>query len=145
MDSGNLDRESAIRKARRIGLIFLVYAIVLPFIVFLLPENEPPISTEPLLLSWIMIFLMPVELLLIYAFSRFIQRNPTPNNFLGFAVLMFALAIAPSIYASIIGFIDPLLRSVAVPLGLFFSLTGFWCTLMYLSSYLDIIPSSYSF
>lgn len=51
---------------------------------------------------------------------------------MGPAVLMYMFATIPSIYAFVIGFIGSTLRLIAIPLGLTFSLVGFWLTWMLL-------------
>ena len=133
MDSVKPDSKSSLRKARLLGIVFLAYSIVLPFIVLLIPESELPVSTGPIeVFSWLMIFLMPLEILLIYVFYRFFRKRSELGNIMGPAVLMYMFATIPSIYAFVIGFIGSTLRLIAIPMGLTFSLVGFWFTWMLL-------------
>jgi len=142
METENSETEKPLKNSRRMGIVFLTYAIVFPFITLLLPENEAPVGTASIILSWLMIFLMPVEILLIYMLFRFFGNKFGLNNFQGLAVLMYTFAIAPSIYAFAIGFTDSSLRSVAILLGLIFSLTGFWLVLKLLSNHWDAIMAN---
>ena len=133
MDSVKPDSKSSLRRARLLGIVFLAYSIVLPFIVLLIPESELPVSTGPIeVFSWLMIFLMPLEILLIYVFYRFFRKRSELGNIMGPAVLMYMFATIPSIYAFVIGFIGSTLRLIAIPMGLTFSLVGFWFTWMLL-------------
>ena len=133
MDSVKPDSKSSLRRARLLGIVFLAYSIVLPFIVLLIPESELPVSTGPIeVFSWLMIFLMPLEILLIYVFYRFFRKRSELGNIMGPAALMYMFATIPSIYAFVIGFIGSTLRLIAIPMGLTFSLVGFWFTWMLL-------------
>ena len=128
------DSTSSLRKARLLGIIFLIYTVVLPFIVLLIPEDEFPASTGPIeAFSWLMILLMPVELLLLYIFYRHFVRKPDLDNIMAPAILMYMFAVIPSIYAFIIGFIGSTLRSFAIPLGFTVSLVGFGLAWMFVS------------
>jgi hypothetical protein len=143
MESVKPVNEAPLRKARLLGIVYSVFAIVLPFIILLIPESELPVSTGPSeVFSWVMILLMPIELLLIYVFYRFFRNRSKLDNIMGPAILMYVLAIAPSIYAFIIGFIGSALRLIAIPLGLTFSLVGFLLASMFLSTLWDTITSS---
>jgi hypothetical protein len=143
MESVKPVNEAPLRKARLLGIVYLVFAIVLPFIILLIPESELPVSTGPSeVFSWVMILLMPIELLLIYVFYRFFRKRSELDNIMGPAILMYVLAIAPSIYAFIIGFIGSALRLIAIPLGLTFSLVGFLLASMFVSTLWDTITSS---
>ncbi|MHA2424499.1 MAG: hypothetical protein ACXAEF_06910 [Candidatus Thorarchaeota archaeon] len=134
MDSVRQSGMSSIRKARLLGVLFLVYAIVMPFIILLIPESELPGGTSsPEVISWLMIILMPMEILLIYLSFRHFRKRTDLGNIMAPAVLMYTFATIPSIYAFVIGFIGSNLRPFAIPLGLVFSLVGFWLTSMYLS------------
>lgn len=135
MESGKLDSKQSLRKARLLGIMFLVYAIVLPFVILFIPESMFPPSTEPIeLLSWLMIFLMPVEILLLYASYRHFGKKSESDNIMGPAILMYMFATIPSIYAFIIGFIGSNLRRIAFPLGLALSFIGFWLAWMFISN-----------
>ncbi len=142
MESENSETEKPLKKSRRMGIVFLAYAIVFPFITLIMPENEAPVGTASIMLSWLMMFLMPVEILLIYILYRFFGNRFGLRNFQGLAALMYTLSLAPSIYAFAIGFTDSNLRSVAILLGLIFSLTGFWLALRLLSNHWDAIMAN---
>ncbi|MBY8998699.1 MAG: hypothetical protein KGD60_13295 [Candidatus Thorarchaeota archaeon] len=137
------DSESSLRKAKLMGIVYLAFAIVLPFIILLIPESELPVSTGPIeVFSWLMILLMPIEILLIYVSYRFFRKRSELDNIVGPAVLMYVLALAPSVYAFIIGFIGSSLSLIAIPLGLTFSLVGFWLAWMFVSNLWDTTTSS---
>ena len=143
MDSVKPDSESSLRKAKLMGIVYLAFAIVLPFIILLIPESELPVSTGPIeVFSWLMILLMPIEILLIYVSYRFFRKRSELDNIVGPAVLMYVLALAPSVYAFIIGFIGSSLSLIAIPLGLTFSLVGFWLAWMFVSNLWDTTTSS---
>ena len=143
MESTKPGSESSLRNARRIGFVYLASAIVLPFIILLLPESELPVSTGPSeVFSWLLILLMPIVILLIYVFYRFFRKRSELDNIMSPAVLMYLFATIPSIYATIIGFIGSALRYVAIPLGLMFSLVGFWLASMLVSNLWEAIQSS---
>ena len=134
MESVKPGGKLSLRKARLLGIIFLAYSIVLPFIILLIPESELPVGTGPSVVSWLMIFLMPIEILLLYVLYRHFGKKPEMNNIMAPAILMYTLAMAPSIYAFVIGFTDPALRLLVIPLGLTFSLVGFLLALMFVSN-----------
>ena len=137
------ESESPLRKAKLIGIAYLVFAIVLPFVVLLIPESELPVSTGPIeVISWLLILLMPLELLLLYAFYRYFGKKSESRNIMGPAILMYVFAIIPSIYGFIIGFIGSSLRIIAIPMGLSFSLVGFWLAWMFISNLWETITSS---
>ncbi|MFW9793706.1 MAG: hypothetical protein ACFFEE_05370 [Candidatus Thorarchaeota archaeon] len=138
MSSIKSDNDSQLRKARRLGIIFLAYAIVLPFLILLLPESELPASTGPIeVFSWLMILLMPIEILLIHLSYRHFGKRSELVNIMGPSVLMYTFASVPSVYAFVIGFVESDLRLIAIPLGLVFSLIGFWLALRYSSNLWD--------
>ena len=138
MESVKSSGKLSIRKAKLLGIVFLAYSIVLPFIILLIPESELPVGTGPSVVSWLMILLMPIEILLIYVFYHVFYRHfgkkSKLGNIMGPAVLMYTLATIPSVYAFVIGFTDPALRLIAIPLGLTFSLVGFWLAWMFVSN-----------
>ena len=143
MDSAKPDSEASLRKARLLGIVYLAFAILLPFVILMIPEAELPVSTGPIeVFSWLMILLMPIEILLIYVSYRFFGKRSELDNIVGPAALMYVLALAPSIYAFIIGFIGSALRFIAMPLGLTFSLVGFLLASMFVSNLWDTITSS---
>lgn len=134
MDSAISDHESQLRKARRLGVIFIAYAIVLPFIALILHTPEAPMDLTASVISWAMMIMMPIELLFIYLLHRHVTKRPTQITFMGQAILMYTFAMAPSVYAVVTAFIGFTLGSLAIPLGLAFSLTGFWLALHFLSN-----------
>jgi hypothetical protein len=134
MSSMKSDNDSQLRQARLLGIIFLAYAIVLPFVILLLPESELPASTGPIeLLSWLMMLLMPIEIFLIHLSYRHFGKKSEMANIMGPSVLMYTFASVPSVYAFVIGFVGSNLRLIAIPLGLVFSFIGFWLALVYSS------------
>ena len=143
MESVRPSGEALIRKARLLGIVYIAFAIVLPFIILLIPESELPVSTGPIeVFSWLMILLMPIELLLIYVSYRFFRKRSELGSIMGPAALMYVFALAPSIYAFIIGFIGSALRLIAIPMGLTVSLVGFWLAWMFLSNLWENIQVS---
>jgi len=142
MDSEHPNSMSSLRKARLLGILILFYSIVMIFIVLLIPESELPAGNNlPDAVSWLMIILMPIEILLIYLSYRHFRKRVESNNIMGPAVLMYTFVAIPSIYAFVIGFVGSDLRPFAIPLGLIFSLVGFWLTSMYLSKLWETITS----
>lgn len=85
---------------------------------------------------------MPIEILLIYLVYRFFSKRAEIPNLMGPAALMYILAMAPSIYAFIIGMMESALRYIAILLGLLFSLGGFWLASMLLSRLDETIQMS---
>jgi hypothetical protein len=61
---------------------------------------------------------------------------------MGQAILMYELAMMPSVYAFVASFIDSDIRSLAIPLGLAFSLASFWLALHFLSALGNSVDSS---
>ncbi|MCK4278941.1 MAG: hypothetical protein KAW94_00015 [Candidatus Thorarchaeota archaeon] len=129
-----------LRQVKLLGIVFLAGSIVLPLMALIVPESEIPASTGPWL-SWLLILLMPIEILLIYLVYRFLNKRPRQDNLMGSAFLMYMFGIAPSIYGTIIGFIDSALRYIAIPLGLVFSLVGLGFAFMLLSNLWDNIQA----
>ncbi|MHA1135093.1 MAG: hypothetical protein ACTSSE_01255 [Candidatus Thorarchaeota archaeon] len=135
MESVKPDYKPTLRKARLLGIIFWVYSIVMPFVILLIPESELPASTGPIeAFSWLMIILMPIQILLLYGSYRHFRNKSELDNIMGPAVLMYMFAIIPSIYAFVIGFIGSSLGRIAIPLGLTISLVGFGLAWMFLSN-----------
>jgi len=130
------NNESMLKKARWLGIVFLAYVIVLPLFIIMLESEFAP-GTGPDVISWVLLFLMPIEILLIYAVYRFFGNRGRFQNIMGPAILMYVFATAPSIYAFVIGFIDSSLRYIAIPLGLMFSIVGLWLTLIFISRLWD--------
>ena len=134
MESVKPSGKSSLRKARLFGVIFLIYSIVIPFVILMIPESELPASTGPIeAFSWLMILLMPIELLLLYIFYRYFRSKSDLDNIMAPAILMYMFAVIPSIYAFVIGFIGSTLRSFAIPLGFTVSLVGFGLAWMFVS------------
>ena len=135
MESVKPDNKPSLRKARLLGVVFFAYSIVLPFIILLIPESELPASTgQSEFFSWLLILLMPIEILLLYVFYRHFGKKPELNNIMAPAILMYTFAMIPSLYAFIIGFIGSNLRFIAIPLGFGVSLVGFWLAWMFVSN-----------
>ena len=135
MESVKPSGKSSLKKAKLFGIIFLVYSIVIPFVILLIPESELPISTgSSEVFSWLLILLMPIQILLLYASYRRIGKRSELDNIMGPAILMYTFAMIPSIYAFIIGFIGSNLRFIAIPLGIGVSLVGFWLAWIFLSN-----------
>ena len=123
MNSMQSERDP-LRSVKLLGIVFLAFSMVLPLIVLLIPESEIPVSTGPLVLSWLMILLMPIEILLIYVVHHFLSKRPRQGNFKASAYIMYMIGTIPSIYGTIIAFTDSTLRHTAILLGLMFSLVG---------------------
>ena len=135
MESVKPDNKSTLRKARLQGIVFLACSIVMPFIIFLIPEAQLPVSTGPIeLFSWMLMLLMPIVILLIYISYRFFRKRSDLDNIFGPAVLMYMFAMVPSIYAFIIWFLGSNLRFIAIPFGLVASIVGFWLAWMFVSN-----------
>ncbi|MHA1962000.1 MAG: hypothetical protein ACW99U_17475 [Candidatus Thorarchaeota archaeon] len=133
---------SSLRKVRLTGIVYLAFAVLLPCITLLMPESEFPVNTGPFWFPWLLMFLMPLETLLIYLFYRFFSKRAGMHNLMGPAILMYMLATTPSIYAFIIGYVDSALRYIAILPGLLFSLGGFWLASMLLSRLSETIQVS---
>ena len=133
MNSEEMGRDSNLRNARRLGLVFFAYAIAIPFISFILPESGNPLTEGVAMVSWTLILIMPVDILLVYLIYWMLRKRSTSYVIMGPAVLMYAIATMPSIYVFVIGTINSALRYLAAPLGLIFSLTGLWLSLRFVS------------
>ena len=112
-----------LRSMKLLGRAFLAGSIVLPLMALIVPESEIPASTEPWF-SWLLIIMMPICILLVYVSYRFFGKRVGLNNFEGGAAFMYMFGLTPSIYGTIIGFMDSALRHTAILLGLMFSLVG---------------------
>ncbi len=134
MNSGGQSSESSFRNTRWLAIVISIYAIALPIVSIILPESGDPIPAGASLISWGLILMMPLEILLIYFIYWSFQRRSESYNIMGPAVLMYTLATAPSIYAFVIGMINPPFRYLAAPVGLLFSLVGLWLSLRFVSS-----------
>jgi hypothetical protein len=133
--------ESMMRNARRLGLVFLAYAIGLPLLVLVFEPLSPP-DTGAVLISWVLIMMMPIETLLVYGSYRFFSKKGRFQNIMGPAILMYTFGIAPSIYAFVIGFIYSDLRYIAISLGLMFSIVALWLSLTFISRLWDASKST---
>ncbi|MFX1482744.1 MAG: hypothetical protein ACFFCP_06085 [Promethearchaeota archaeon] len=134
MESEGLNNYSDIGNAKRLGVVFFVYAIALPFISFILPASENPITWGVTVASWTMILLMPLEILLIYMIYLLIGRRSESYSIMGPAALMYTVGTTPSVHSLVIGFINPTINYLAAPLGLIFSLVGLWLSLRFVSA-----------
>ncbi len=112
-----------LRSVKLLGIVFLAFSIVLPLIALIVSESEIPVSTGPWL-AWLLILLMPIEILLIYVVYHFLSKRPRQENLMASAYIMYMIGTIPSIYGTIIAFIDSTLRHTAILLGLMFSLVG---------------------
>jgi hypothetical protein len=142
MDSVIPDSESYLRKTRLLGVVFIIYSVVLPLVTLVLPAPEVSAGPGVSLITWVMLLMMPIEILLLYLVYRYLAKKSAPVNIMGTAALMYIFAVAPSVYAFVIGFIDSSFRYLAIPLGLVFSLTGFWLALVFLQTLSDKVVSS---
>ena len=125
-----------LRSMKLLGRAFLAGSIVLPLMALIVPESEIPASTEPWF-SWLLIIMMPICILLVYVSYRFFGKRVGLNNFEGGAAFMYMFGLTPSIYGTIIGFMDSALRHTAILLGLMFSLVGFGFAFMHLQNLWD--------
>ena len=125
-----------LRSMKLLGRDFLAGSIVLPLMALIVPESEIPASTEPWF-SWLLIIMMPICILLVYVSYRFFGKRVGLNNFEGGAAFMYMFGLTPSIYGTIIGFMDSALRHTAILLGLMFSLVGFGFAFMHLQNLWD--------
>ncbi|MGY5881535.1 MAG: hypothetical protein RTV31_14890 [Candidatus Thorarchaeota archaeon] len=102
----------------------MVYAIVIPLIVFILPPSEIPQTTAPTIITQVFLFLMPFELLLVYVLYRVFSNKIDSKSIVGIALLMYIVSLNPSVLAFVIGFTDSFSRNLGVLVGLIFSLSG---------------------
>jgi hypothetical protein len=137
------EKTPSLRTVRLMGIIFLAYAIVMPFLIFLIPESALPTGTGSIdITAWLLILLMPIDILLLYASYRYFGKRIRSNNIMGPAILMYMFAVIPSIYSFVIGFLGSSLRSSAIPLGLSFSLVGFGLAWMFISKLWETVTAS---
>ena len=122
------------RNAKRLGVLFFVYAVTLPFVSLVLPDSGYPPTPGVTMISWVAILMMPVELVVLYGIYLLFKKRSMQFDYMGPAVLMFVVATAPSIYTVIIGFLNSPLGYLATALGLIFSLVGLWLSLRFLSA-----------
>ena len=134
MESTESYIDSSFENAKRLAVLFFVYAIILPFVSLILPESEYPVTQSVTIFSWVFILLMPMELLALYVIYLVFRNRSISFDIMGPAVLMFIVATVPSIYAVVIGLINSPLRYLATSLGLIFSLVGLWLSLRFLSA-----------
>ena len=134
MESTESYIESSFRNAKRLVVLFVVYAITLPFVSLILPGSEHPPSAGTIMISWAMVLMMPLEILLVYVIYLAFRRRSISFDIMGPAVLMFVMATVPSIYTVVIGLINSPLRYLATSLGLIFSLLGLWLSLRFASA-----------
>ena len=103
---------------------FLANAIISPFLIIILPLPAPPPSTAVSFMSLVMMILMPFELVLVYILYRFLEKKTNSENIPGIAALLYMTGTIPSVYGFVIGFTDPIMRTLGVLMGLLFGLTG---------------------
>ena len=127
-----------LKSAKLSGIVFLAGSIVLPLMALIVPESEIPANTGPWF-SWLLIIMMPICILLIYVSYRFLSKRIRQDNLMGPACLMYVFGLTPSIYGTIIGFMDSALRHTGILLGLIFSLVGFVFAFMLLPNLWDNI------
>lgn len=117
------ESELLLRRSGQLGAVFVASTIMYQVVLFWIEPAEPA-GPEFMQISWIMIFLMPVEILLILVFYRVFRKSPNTQSFMGRIVLLYVMGIAPGIYGFVIGFGNPVLRPLGRMLGLSFSLLG---------------------
>ncbi len=126
-----------LRIVKILGMVFFAYAIILLLVALIIPITDAPQTIAPTVLSLVMMALMPVEILLVYAFYRALGNKTKPGNITGLAVLMYIVGVNPAIYALIIGFTDSFSRYFGVIMGLAFSLGGLLFAWILLSRLLE--------
>ena len=124
------------------ALVSFIYIMVFVIFALIIPDSDLPVNTEPIFLSWVLIILMPVEIFLIYSSYRFFIKRTDQHNLMGPAILMYIFSITPALYGFLIRILDSTLRTLAVPLGLTFSLVGYGLTTMLLPSLNESIHQS---
>ena len=132
MDSVEPDSDSSLRSARNLGYLFFIYAIALPFVSIILPESGNYITSGGTIISWVLILMMPMEILLVYLIYWTFRRTSGSFNIMSLAIPMYLVATTPSIYVLIIGMINPPFRYIAAPVGLLFSLVSLWLAIRFL-------------
>jgi hypothetical protein len=134
LDSVESYNASNLANAKRLVWVFFIYAIALPFISFILPESEYPLTEGIVIFSWVVILLMPMDLLLVYVIYWIFGKRERSFNVIGPAVLMFVVATNPSIYAVVSGMVNSTFRYFTAPLGLIFSFVGLLLSLRFVSA-----------
>jgi hypothetical protein len=134
LDSVESYNASNLANAKRLVWVFFIYAIALPFISFILPESEYPLTEGIVIFSWVVILLMPMDLLLVYLIYWIFGKRERSFNVIGPAVLMFVVATNPSIYAVVSGMVNSTFRYFTAPLGLIFSFVGLLLSLRFVSA-----------
>jgi hypothetical protein len=134
MESTESINDSSFGNAKRLAVLFFVYAVSLPFVSLVLPGSGYPPTPSVTMISWVVILMMPMELLFLYVIYWVFRKRSVQFDYMGPAVLMFVVATVPSIYTIVIGLLDSPLRYLATALGLMFSLVGLWLSLRFLSA-----------
>ena len=117
------ESEMLLRKSGQVGAVFVTSTILYQVVLFWIEPAEPA-GPEFMMMSWIMIFMMPIEILLILVLYRVFRKSPNTQSFMGRVVLLYVVGVAPGIYGFVIGFGNPVLRPLGRILGLSFSLLG---------------------
>lgn len=141
LDSVESNNASNLANAKRLVWVFFIYAIALPFVSFILPESEYPLTEGIVIFSWIVILLMPMDLLLVYLIYWISRKRTRPFNVIGPAVLMFAVATTPSVYAVVSGIVNSTFRYFTAPLGLVFSFVGLLLSLRFVSALGEMVAN----
>ncbi|MFX1578526.1 MAG: hypothetical protein ACFFBJ_02680 [Promethearchaeota archaeon] len=134
LDSVESNSASNLANAKRLVWVFFIYAIALPFVSFILPESEYPLTEGIVIFSWVVILLMPMDLLLVYVIYWVFGKRERSFNVIGPAVLMFVVATNPSVYAVVSGMVNSTFRYFTAPLGLIFSFVGLLLSLRFVSA-----------
>jgi hypothetical protein len=114
-----LNMSEQLRKSRLYGIICLIYSIAFPILVSLIPINTP--SPEVSWLEWLLLIMMPIDLIIVLIlYTSFKQTTKIP--LLGKTILLYTMGVAPSIYGTILLFLNSILKYIGVIFGLVFSL-----------------------
>ena len=130
------------RNVKLWALLAFIYIMVFSIFALIIPESDLPVNTEPIFLSWVIIILMPVEILLIYGTYRFFRKKRNVTSLMGPASIMYIFSFTPALYGFLIRVLDATLRAYAIPLGLTFSLVGYGLTTILLPSLNESIHQS---
>jgi hypothetical protein len=142
MESTESNNDQSFRNAKRLAVLFFVYAVSLPFVSLVLPGSGYPPTPSVTIISWVVILMMPMELVFLYVIYWVFRKRSVQFDIMGPAVLMFVVATVPSIYTVVIGLISSPLRYLATALGLIFSLVGLWLSLRFLSALEELVVTT---
>lgn len=122
-----LDVNEQIKKSRLFGVVFLIYSIVFPIVISLIPMNTP--TSEISSIEWLLLIMMPIDFIIVWIlYTRFKQSTKMP--LLGKTILLYTIGVAPSIYGTILVFLNSNLKYFGIILGLVVSLTCIGWTLI---------------